>query len=60
MEIESYYNLSYLPVCLFGMSSVKEPPMVRSYATLLVWAGESQCGNPIGSELVLVRLFFVG
>ena len=27
---------------------------VRSHTTLSVWAGQSQCGNPIGSELVSV------
>ena len=27
--------------------------LVENYTTLSIWAGESQSGNPIGSELVI-------
>ena len=52
-----------LKICDFGLCTTSmvqsyvvifggRAPVVRSCATLSVWVGESQCGNPIGSELV--------
>ena len=63
----SYYNLSFLSVCLVVWLFVRD--LLRGYLTdlghfretmsitLSISAGESQSGNPIGSELASIRKY---